>query len=109
MSLACISQGIGARLCRRPAAARAQPAAADASRTAALPEAFSEFGIRKGNLVSCKARVEIKAIEKATGKVLAVDRQTSVAVDLSQQMAAKAALQYAAAELAERVLPRIAN
>ena len=36
-------------------------------------------------------------------------RQTSVAVDLSQQMAAKAALQYAAAELAERVLPRIAN
>ena len=72
-------------------------------------EAFSEFGIRKGNLVSCKARVEIKAIEKATGKVLAVDRQTSVAVDLSEQMAAKAALQNAAAELAERVLPRIAN
>src|SRR5205814_4308342 len=34
--LTCISHRIGARLCRRPAAARSQRAAADASRTAAL-------------------------------------------------------------------------
>ncbi len=69
-------------------------------------EAFSEFGLRKGNLYSCKARVEIKVREQATGKLLAVDRQTSVAVDLSEQIAAKTALQKAAAELAERVIPK---
>jgi hypothetical protein len=72
-------------------------------------EAFSEFGMRKGNLVSCKARVEIKVRERLTGKLLLVDRQTSVAVDLSEQIAAKTALQNAAFELAERVLPKLAK
>jgi len=43
--------------------------------------AFSEFSLRRGNLVSVKARAEIKAVEKATGK--------------------------AAAVLAERVIPRL--
>jgi len=69
-------------------------------------EAFSEFGMRKGNLVSCRARVEIKVRDKASGQLLAVDRQTSVAVDLSEQIAGKTALQQAAAELAERVIPK---
>ena len=41
-------------------------------------EAFSAFGLRKGNLISCKARVEIKA-RKSNGDVIAVDRQTRVA------------------------------
>jgi hypothetical protein len=70
-------------------------------------EALSEFGMRKGNLVSCKARVEIKVRERASGNLLFVDRQTSVAVDLTEQVAAKTALQKAAAELAERVLPKL--
>ena len=72
-------------------------------------EAFSEFGMRKGNLVSCKARIEIKARERSTGKLIAVDRQTSVAVNISEQIAAKTALQEAAAELAERVIPKLSN
>lgn len=72
-------------------------------------EAFSEFGMRKGNLISCKARVEIKVIDKGSGTILVVDRQVSVAVDLSEQIAAKTALQQAAAELAERVIPRVVN
>jgi hypothetical protein len=67
-------------------------------------EAFSELGMRKGNLISCKARVELKAIQKSTGKILAIDRQTSVAVDLSEQIAAKSALQKAAQVLAPRFL-----
>jgi hypothetical protein len=70
-------------------------------------EAFSEFGMRKGNLVSCKARVEIKVRERLTGKLLLVDRQTSVAVDITEQTAAKTALQNAALELAERVMPKL--
>ena len=70
-------------------------------------EALSQFGMRKGNLISCKARVEIKVREKSTGNLLFVDRQTSVAVDLTEQIAAKTALQNAAAELAERILPKL--
>jgi len=69
-------------------------------------DAFSAFGMRKGNLISCKARVEVKA-QKRTGEILAVDRQTSVAVDIAEQTAAKTALQKAAMELAERLAPKL--
>jgi hypothetical protein len=65
-------------------------------------DAFSAFAMRKGNLISCRARVEIKA-QKLNGEILTADRQTSVAVDIAEQTAAKTALQNAAAELAERV------
>jgi hypothetical protein len=71
-------------------------------------DAFSAFGMRKGNLISCKARVELKA-QKRTGEIVAVDRQTSVAVDIAEQTAAKTALQNAALELAERIVPKLAN
>jgi hypothetical protein len=69
-------------------------------------DAFSAFGMRKGNLVSCRARVEIKA-RTHSGEVLSVDRQTSVGVDIAEQTAAKTALQNAAAELSERLLPKL--
>ncbi|HVU09535.1 MAG TPA: CsgG/HfaB family protein [Verrucomicrobiae bacterium] len=70
-------------------------------------EAFSEFGLQKGNLKSCRARIEIKARDAASGKILAVDRQTSVAVDLAEHIAAKTALQNGADELSERLLPKL--
>ena len=69
-------------------------------------EAFSAFGLRKGNLVSCKSRIEIKA-QKRTGDILSVDRETGVAVDIAEQSAAKAALQEAAGKLAERLAPKL--
>jgi TolB-like protein len=74
-----------------------------------LGEAFSEFAVRHGNLISVKARVEVKVIDQATGKVVAIDRQTTVAVDLTEQIAAKNALQEAGAALAERLLPKLAT
>jgi Curli production assembly/transport component CsgG len=70
-------------------------------------EAFSEFGLRKGNLQSCRARIEIKVRDHATGELITVDRQTSVAVDIAEHVAAKTALQNGAAELAARILPQL--
>ncbi|MFV0416349.1 MAG: CsgG/HfaB family protein [Chthoniobacterales bacterium] len=71
-------------------------------------EAFSEFGARRGNLVSSVARVEIKAVA-ADGTLLATDRQRGVAVDLAENVAAKEALQNAALKLLERLVPKLAD
>jgi hypothetical protein len=70
-------------------------------------EALSELGMRKGNLQSCRARIEIKARDRVTGNIICVDRQTSVAVDLAEHIAAKTALQNGAGQLAERLLPKL--
>ena len=70
-------------------------------------EGFSEFAMRHGNLVSVKARLEVKAIDRQTDKVIATDRQTAVMVDLTEQIAGKSAIQKAAADIAERLLPKL--
>ncbi|MDY3553727.1 CsgG/HfaB family protein [Gemmata sp. JC717] len=70
-------------------------------------EGLSEAAGRVGPLVSVRARVELKAIDRRTGKVLAVDRHTAVVVDLSEQIAGRTAIQSAAALLIERVLPQL--
>lgn len=72
-------------------------------------EGFSEFAMRHGNLVSVKARLEVKAVDRQTDKVIATDRQTAVVVDLTEQIAGKSALQKAAADIAERLLPKLIN
>jgi hypothetical protein len=72
-------------------------------------EAISQTGARRGQLVSARARVELKAVRAADGKVLATDRETSVAVDIADAIAGKSALQNAAFDLAERILPLLAK
>jgi hypothetical protein len=70
-------------------------------------EAFSAFGTQKGSLISCKSRIELTARDVATGKILLVDRQTSVGADIAEQTAAKTALENAADQLADRLLPKL--
>src|SRR5262249_45720910 len=47
-------------------------------------EGISTFAARHGNLMSVKARLEVKAVERGTNRVVAVDRQTTVVVDLTE-------------------------
>ncbi len=70
-------------------------------------EGVSEFATRAGDLISAKARLEVKVIERATDRIVVVDRQTRLAVDLGEQIAGKQALQEAAADIAERIIPKI--
>ncbi len=70
-------------------------------------EAISQTSARRGQLLSARARVEIKAVRNADSKVLVIDRETSVGVDISDAVAGKTALENAALNLIERVLPQI--
>ncbi len=72
-------------------------------------EGFSEFAGRVGDLVAVKARVELKVIDQKTSQVIVADRQTSIVIDLAENVAGKAALQQATIALAERALPKIVN
>lgn len=72
-------------------------------------EAFSETALRRGNLVSCRARVEVKATARSDGQVALMDRQTTVAVDVAEHVAGKSALQTAGAILAERIAEQLAR
>jgi TolB-like protein len=69
-------------------------------------EGFSEFANRHGNLITVKARLEIKVTDK-DGKIIAVDRQTDIALDLAEGIAGKKALQEASRKIAERMLLKI--
>jgi TolB-like protein len=72
-------------------------------------DAFSEFAARIGNLVSCSARVELKLSDRKTGAVLFVDRETTRAADLSENIAGKSALEQAGRALAVRLLQHFAD
>jgi curli biogenesis system outer membrane secretion channel CsgG len=70
-------------------------------------EGLSTFASRRGNLMTVTARLEIKAVERTTDRVLAADRQTVVVVELTEALAGKSALQEAAADIAERLIPKL--
>jgi hypothetical protein len=70
-------------------------------------EGLTEFAMRRGNLVSVKGRLELKAIDNKTHRVIAIDRQNTVTVDLTERIAGKNALQEAAALIAERMFAKL--
>jgi hypothetical protein len=84
------------------------PAAAEASAPDLRigGEAFSQPGARRGQLVSSRARVEVR-VEDSAGNVLAVDAETATAVDTAEAVAGKSALQEAALTLLERIAPKL--
>ena len=72
-------------------------------------EGFSEFGARIGGLVGCVARLEVQAIERESHRIITSERTTRRAVDLSEAIAGKTALQAAGHELAIKLIEKIAN
>jgi curli biogenesis system outer membrane secretion channel CsgG len=72
-------------------------------------EGLSEFGARIGGLVSCIGRLEIQATDKDKRTVITSERTTRRAVDLSEAIAAKTALQAAGHELAIKTIEKIAE
>lgn len=101
--LAMICQKLGFRVID---AQRGSPSEADVIVTG---EGLTELAARHGELISVKGRLEVKALDRKSGRVLAIDRQTTVAVDLTEQIAGKLAMQEAAAAIAPRLLPKIAQ
>jgi hypothetical protein len=74
-----------------------------------IGEAFSEGAGRFGDIMSAKARIELRVLDRKTGAIIAIARRTASAVDLSERIAAKKALQDAALNIAYDVIPKIAG
>ncbi len=70
-------------------------------------EGLSEFGAQFGGLVSCTGRLEVQALWRDSSRIIAVERTTRRAADLSEAIAAKTALQAAGHELALRLAAQI--
>jgi curli biogenesis system outer membrane secretion channel CsgG len=67
-----------------------------------IGEAFSQKATRgNGNMLSCRARVEARAIETATGRILAANGTHAGGVDIAEFVAAKAALRNAGGQLGD--------
>ena len=74
-----------------------------------LGEGLSELVARRGNLVSVRARLELKIVNRKSGEIVAIDRQMVRLVEATEVIAGKEALQQAAAILAERLLPKLSS
>ncbi|MBN2589279.1 MAG: hypothetical protein JXA96_05430 [Sedimentisphaerales bacterium] len=72
-------------------------------------EGFSEFGTRINGLVSCSARLEVQSTNRESHKIVSSERTTKRAVDLSEGIAAKTALQAAGRDLAIKTIEKIAE
>jgi hypothetical protein len=70
-------------------------------------EAFSETAGRRGNLVSARARTEVEVKPSGRPVILLADRQSEVAVDLSESVAGKAALGECGRRLLDRIVPAL--
>jgi len=75
-----------------------------------IGEAFSEFaGRQPGGMISCRARVEARAIKVDTGSILATDGKHGSGLDTSENVAAKKALRQAGGELADYFIEQLTS
>jgi hypothetical protein len=58
-------------------------------------------------MVSCRARVELRAVSKATNEILTADSAQAGGVDLTEEIAGKVALENAAEEVGARLSERL--
>lgn len=73
-------------------------------------EAFSEFatsGGVLGSMISCRARVEARAIRTDTGEIIAADGKHAAGIDISENIAGKKALQNAGGQLGDYLITQI--
>jgi len=71
--------------------------------------AIADGGDGGGHLFTCHARLELQAQARKTGKILSLDHQEATATDLGRQTAERLALEKAADQLAERLVPLLAR
>ena len=77
-----------------------------------IGEAFSQRPLQDAaelpdGMVSCRARVELRAVSKATNEVLTADSAQAGGVDLTEEIAGKVALENAASEVGARLSERL--
>ena len=72
-----------------------------------IGEAFSEFAGQEGNMISCRARVEAKAIQTSTGRILATNGSHAGGADIAELVAGKAALRNAGSQLADYFIAQL--
>jgi TolB-like protein len=72
-------------------------------------DALSEPAGDYGPLHTCRYRVEVRAVDRATGDVIVVARRTGTYVDASPVLAGKSAIQHAAAGIAYEIIPKLAG
>lgn len=70
-------------------------------------EAFSEFANNNNNRFTCRARVEARAIETATGNILIAHGEHATGTDISELIAGKAALRNAGGKIAAYFLTKL--
>ena len=66
-------------------------------------------GPQRGEFVTFRAVLDVKVQERKTGKIILYDRQSAESVDTSRVGAERSAIAKAVDELAERVLPVLAQ
>jgi curli biogenesis system outer membrane secretion channel CsgG len=72
-------------------------------------EAFSEYSKNQHGMISCRARVEAKAIETNSAKILATDGYHGSGLDIGEAIAGKTALKNAGSQIANYFLGQICD